>query len=357
MRRTLACASTRLEHALCVAATVSAGCGHPTVPPPPSPPPAKELPQPANVPHDTDAAPAWPEPLATALAGRGEPHAQPIVLPLDPHGRERWLAFVGTHDVAWGAWRVTGGGKGEPEIEPTEHWPVGVRVLGAVVNDGIAYVLLESIGVLNQPAGLRAIWIDGTGRPSPFEASPMALADVHDLEQLASHRKTAAVAMPDRTATLVATLQAASASTTALARAFAAEGVDVHDVWQSLFSRRVGHLDAEGAASSPLGARVLAIVRDTAAAPACGADTCEAWSDRGRAIVRFASEAGRWVVRAVFEDAPTVRPSVGTWPSRPVETNPTSSAVEPVLRARARNVLRVLGEATLSSTGARSASH
>ncbi|MDP9149726.1 MAG: hypothetical protein M3O36_07280, partial [Myxococcota bacterium] len=182
-------------------------------------------------------------------------------------------------------------------------------------------------------------------------ASPMALSDARDLGQLATREKPASGATLERTAAMLSTLHAASASTAALAGAFAAAGIDVHVIWQSLFSQPIGHLSAQSAGFSPLADRVLGIFRDTLAAPSCGADACEAWTARGRVVVRFASEGGRWIVRSVFEDAPRPRSSAGTWPPRVVEANSIGAEVRPVLLARARNVMQVIGEAPLSSTG------
>ncbi|HEY8042327.1 MAG TPA: VCBS repeat-containing protein [Polyangiaceae bacterium] len=237
-------------------------------------------------------------------------------------------------------------------VEPVDHWPAGARVLGGVVQDGVAYVLLESQRLLDQPAGLRGVWIDAGTLRSPFEASPMALADVRDASDLASRvAHPPPVGSSDRSAVaLLATLRAASASTSSLARALAAEGADVEVAWQSTFVQPVGKLDGEGAAPSPLADRVLADVRAAVTTQACGADACEAWTDAGHAVVRFVVQGGRWVVRTVVEDAPLPRTTPGATP-REVEPSPSSSATESTLRSRAREVKAVLGEAPLTSAG------
>jgi hypothetical protein len=297
---------------------------------------------------------AWPEALAIALAGRGEPHVQPVALPRDSRGRARWLAFVGTRDVAWGAWHVTRAEDGTTEVDPIEHWPAGVRVVGAVVDGGAAYVLLESVAVLDQPSGLRATWIDGWsatgGAATPFEASPMALVDVRTVAELASR-----VSHPPRVehdaGALLTALRAASASTTTLASALAREGADVRVAWQSLFAQRIGHLDAETAASSLLAGSVLAVMREALATQACGLDACEAWTDGVRAVVRFVWQDGRWAVSGVIEDAPAVRSLMGTSPPREVPPATDATDTESLVRARARQVLRVLGQAPLMSDG------
>jgi hypothetical protein len=286
------------------------------------------------------------------MRGRGDPHAQPIALPPDARGRERWLAFVGTSDVAVGAWRVTRAPGGETQVEAVDRWPTGVRVVGGVVDGGIAYVLLETAGVLDQPAGLRGVWTDAGSRPSPFDGSPLALSDVADTAALAAR-----VAHPppagsnERTAVaLLSTLRAASASTSMLARALAAEGADVGAGWQGTFVQHVGRLDGEGTNPSPLADRALAVVKAAVTTQACGADACEAWTDTGHAVVRFVVQGGRWVVRAFIEDAPTTRgPAVA--PPRIVPPSPDAATTEALLRARAREVKQVLGEAPLTASG------
>ena len=305
------------------------------------------------------APPSWPEPLATALAGRGLPHVQPMTLPRDARGRERWLAFVGTNEVALGAWRVARAPDGTLEAPPVPRWPAGVRVLGGVVNRGTTYVLLESLAVLDQPAGLRAAWIDGiegTERLSPFEASPLALSGVADVADLGVRvlHPPQVVTLDGGAGTLLATLHACGASSEALVRTLSTEGADVDVAWQSLFLERAGHIGRGETPPGPMAERALDIVREALGTQACGPDTCEAWSDRGRAVVLFALEDGRWAVRALIEDAPASRisaPSTGAGPAREVEASTTGDATAEVLRARVREVKQLLGEAPLTATG------
>src|SRR5580700_9909884 len=99
MRRTVTAAILALP--------LPVACAH-VSPPPPTPAPVLSA---STPPSDASApaaitAPVWPELFAAAMQGRGEPHAQPIPLPRDAQGRDRWIVFVGTSDVAIGAWRV-----------------------------------------------------------------------------------------------------------------------------------------------------------------------------------------------------------------------------------------------------------
>jgi len=287
-------------------------CAHASPPPAsPAPPrqamttaPAADPSVQAEVP-----APAWPELFAGAMQVHGEPHAQPIPLPRDAQGRDRWLVFVGSSDVAIGAWRVTRDASGAMQAEAVERWPVGVRVAGGIVEGGAAFVLLESVAVLDQPPGLRGVWIDAGSRTTPFDSAPMALADVHDVAELAARAAhPPPVGSSERTAVaLLASLRAASGSTALLARTLATEGADVGIAWQGTFVQHVGRLDGEGAAPNPLADRVLSIVRAAVTTQACGADSCEAWTDTGHAVIRFVVQGGRWVVRSVIEDAPLAR--------------------------------------------------
>jgi hypothetical protein len=285
------------------------------------------------------------------MSPHGAPHTQP--LPLDAEGHERWLAVVGTPDEALGAFRVARGADGAYLGEPVADWPTAVRVIGGVREGGITYVLLETIAALDQPGGLRGVWIDGGARRSPFETSPLALGGTKDIDDLAARvKQPSLLGTAERNAvSLVATLKAASVSPGALARSLAADGVDVSDVWQSMFVQQVGHLDGQGAAPSALTDRVLAVVRSALETQACGVDACEAWTDAGHAVVRFIVQGGRWVIRWILEDARVHPASATSSPRRAVDPSAEGEATNALLRARAREVVRVVGEAPLTSTG------
>jgi hypothetical protein len=287
------------------------------------------------------------------MTPHGAPHAQP--LPLDAEDHERWLAMVGTPDEALGAFRVARGQDGAYVADPVADWPTAVRVVGGVRAAGVTYVLLETLPALDQPGGLRGVWIDGGSRRSPFETSPLALAGTRDLDDLAARvKQPSGLGSAERNAvSLVATLRAAAASPGALARTLATDGVDVGDVWQSMFVQTVGHLDGQGAAPSALADRVLAVVRSALESQACGVDACEAWTDSSHAIVRFVVQGGRWVIREVLEDAspPAATASAARATRQVVELSADPQATTELLHARAREVIRVVGEAPLSSSG------
>jgi hypothetical protein len=258
---------------------------------------------------------------------------------------------VGTTEVALAAWRVTRQTTGEVTAEPLEHWPAGVRVLGGTVREGTAYVLLESLKALDQPAGLRAAWIDAWANSSPYDASPMALGNVKDVAELEQRIKAPPHPPSEQTAlALLAALRTASSSATALAHSLAAAGVDVGVAWQSLFVQVTGHLDADAVATSALTDRVLSTMRSALSTQACGVDACEAWTDHGHAVVRFTSEDGRWALKTVVEDVAAAAPREVV-PRRIVDRSPEPVATRSLLIARARNVAKVLGEASLTGAG------
>ncbi len=252
-----------------------------------------------------------------------------------------------------GAWRVTRQASGAVTAEPVEHWPAGVRVVGGTAREGVAYVLLESLGVLDQPSGLRAAWIDAGHTPTPYDASPLALAGVRDVAELDGRLRSPPAPSPSTeqgTSPLLTALRGASTSATSLAHSLSSAGTDVGLAWQSLFVQVTGHLDADSVATSAPTDRVLAITRSALTTHACGADACEAWTDHGHAVVRFAFEAGHWAVRSVVEDAPV------TWPHAAAARRIVAASADPAvtaafLAARARNVAHVLGEAPLTVAG------
>lgn len=294
----------------------------------------------------------WPDALAAVMGPHGAPHTQP--LPLDGEGHERWLAVVGTPDEALGAFRVARASDGAYVGEPVADWPTAVRVVGGVREGGVTYLLLETLAALDQPGGLRGVWVDGGARRSPFETSPLALAGTKDVDELEARvKQPSMLGSAERNAvSLVATLRAASASPGALAKALATEGVDVSEVWQSMFAQPVGHLDGQGAAPSALTDRVLAVVRGALETQACGVDACEAWTDNGHAVVRFVVQAGRWVIRWVLEEAPLPKGTAAeAAPRHVLDASSDAEATTALLQARAGQILRVVGEAPLTSSG------
>ncbi len=150
-------------------ATMPVACGRPEAPPvAPSPSPATAAPPPPPAPPPASA-PDWTDGLKAVMTPHGVPHAQP--LPLDAEDRERWLAVVGTPDQALGAFRVAPAQDGAYAADPVADWPTAVRVVGGIRARGVTYVLLETLPALDQPGGLRGVWIR-------WRLPPVALRDV-----------------------------------------------------------------------------------------------------------------------------------------------------------------------------------
>jgi hypothetical protein len=330
------------------------GCGGGAAPAPPAKAAAPVSVAVASADAGGNPALAWPAPLSAALAGRGNPHGEPIALARDAEGRDRWLAFVGTDEVALGAWRVAIAPNGEAQIEPVSQWPTGVRVVGGVVRRGTAYVLVESLGVLDQPAGLRGVWTGLPDRPSPTDPSPLALAGVSEVADISTRldgMPPPAASLERNASTLLATLQAASASVQALGHLTAADGADVETAWQTVFVRTDAHIDGAVAPDHDTGERALGLIHSVLETQACGLDACVAWTDRGRAVVRFASQDGRWGIRSLIEDAPVTSSVAGRSPAHEVEPSPGADATASLLMGRVKEVRQILGQAPLETDG------
>jgi hypothetical protein len=336
---------------------VAAGCGR-AAPPVAAPRPAIA----ARAPRaEADAGPAsppgWPAPLAAVLARHGAPHGEAISLGHDSGGRDLWLGFVGTDEVALGAWRVTLASDGKAQVEPVARWPTGVRVLGGVERSGVAYVLMESLAVLDQPAGLRGVWTGLADRAAapPTDASPLAFDDVTEVADIAARLDSMpppAASLERNAGTLLETLRAASASPQALVRELPKEGADLQTAWQTVFVRTVAHIGAGGGApDKEVADRALGLVRDVLGTQACGLDECEAWTDKGRSVVRFESRDGRWMIRSLIEDATVTPAAAGRTPAREVESSPDADATRALLEMRVNDVRQILGQAPLDAEG------
>jgi hypothetical protein len=99
---------------------------------------------------------------------------------------------------------------------------------------------------------------------------------------------------------------------------------------------------------------MLDVLREAIADETCGSDWCEAWTSRGHALVLFGVEAGRWVVRALMEDAPGAGARAGGAP-RAMTAARAPSVIEPVVRERTRSIEAIVGEAPLRADGSATA--
>jgi hypothetical protein len=277
-----------------------------------------------------------------AVRARGSLHGEPVRIPAAGKTPERWLVFLGTPDVATSAWYVT---PGDPknELAPVDRWPAGARVVGSVVRDGRAFVLLESVALLDQPAGLRGVWVDGNG--DPFAG----VRELPELERRVDALQSAPATPSADAADRIAALRAAGQSDAALARALAGDGAELVEVWQSTFLRGTGRVDASSLSASPRAQELVRIVRDAAEDDRCHGEVCETEMPAGTAKVVLAAQGGHYVIRAFRIDA-LPPPSVFGTP-RAVAASATTTSTEQVLTSQVRTAREIVGEAPLYPSG------
>jgi hypothetical protein len=303
---------------------------------------------------EADAGP--PDPLAPVRA-RAALHGDPIRIPAAGKYADRWLVFVGSPEVARAAW-VLSPGADKDELAPVEGWPAGVKVIGGYVRQSVVYLVLETVALLDQPAGLRAVWFDGFGNASPFTFAPAsAFAGVRDVADLA--KRVDAGPQPTQKpqeGALMAALRVASTSEAMLGKALDVRGADIVEAWQDTFLRRIEHVDPSRVAASPRAQELLAIVREAIKNDHCDGDVCEtpmADDHTAHASIQFAEEESashRWAIRAFeLERAPPVIATSA--PPRIVPPSAKTDATEAVLREHVRTVKQVLGEAPLGARG------
>jgi hypothetical protein len=293
---------------------------------------------------------------------RGPMHIPPIHLPARAEVPERWLVVLGAPEMARAAWLVTPGALHDP-LRSVEGWPVGVRVVGSIVRDSVAYLLLDSVALLDQPAGMRAVWFDGFGSPSPLTlAPPSALRDVGDLDELARRVDATRAAAAQENASdpptpaeedppygaLMAASKKAAKSEAALAAGISEQGVDFYAEWQATFRKLEERAATERALSTPRGRQIAGLLKDVIKSDRCEGDACEAETDLGRAALRFAPEKGKWAIRAVEREAVPVRGPAPTVAHAVPQTG-SLAATKSVLREQVRRTKEILGEAPLQT--------
>jgi hypothetical protein len=318
--------------------------------PPPRPAPSAPVPGPvATAPIDAGELDAAAPDAFAAVRARGTLHGEPIKLPAIGKFPDRWLLFIGSPDVARAAWVFT---PGVDQLAPVDGWPVGVKVVGGVVRDSVAYLLLETTKLYDQPAGLRTVWFDGFGTPSPFTAlTQRAFDGVRDLDELT--RRLAAGPPGSKRApdgALVATLRTASKSEAGLASVLAPDGADVIDVWQETFRQTVEQLDPQRVSASPRAAKLVDFMREAIKDDDCDSVVCETTTSNGHATISFVEDGARWKIREIAIDVAAPPPPPATAP-HVVDPSTTTDASARALREHVSNVKTILGEAPLGTTG------
>jgi hypothetical protein len=183
--------------------------------------------------------------IAAFAAAHGGRHAGPFRVPGD-----KWLFFVGG-DVAQGAWIAGAPSPGSKLSFEAVDLPRAVRVADVVVEDGAAYLLLESVAALDQPAGLTGVIVLGK------DAAPWSLADARSASELKARLERRASLPPDWKDKV--RFERAAKSPKAFDALIGPEGLDVYEIWQSALVRRLEHLDREGVKSSPNRDALLAL--------------------------------------------------------------------------------------------------
>jgi hypothetical protein len=176
--------------------------------------------------------------IAAFVAVHGGRHAGPFRLP-----DGRWLFFVGG-DVARGGWVASVAAATSETVFEAVDLPRAVRVLDVVVHGASAYVLVESVAALDQPAGLRGVVVVGK------DEAPWTWADARSASELLLRIGEERPSVPLRGVDPKRFARAAK-STAALAAEIGAQGVDVYEIWQRVLVRKVDHLDRESVKTSP----------------------------------------------------------------------------------------------------------
>ncbi len=259
-----------------------------------------------------DAGPPVPrERIEAALSGHGRMQGTPVSLGAAPgggQGGERFVAFVGSERVTRGSCFVTLS-EGPPKVEVVAL-PPGVRVLFAAARAGHVEAVVESVAVLDQPAGLRGIWLGAPEGIDMPEAYPL-----HAIRSLASSRDAAELSR--RIAEGPAPGSAPEEGEPAeerLARVGAVgdlvaflprDGVEVLEAYQSTFPRLLERIDV---ASLPRSPRASSLVAITSHVSDCAQGVCRSADELGRiVIVRYSRTGGSITLRS-FELPPTLSP-------------------------------------------------
>jgi hypothetical protein len=215
-------------------------------------------------------APAAPDPatvIAAFAAAHGGHHAGPFPIPTG-----RWLFFVGGN-VAHAAWIASMSPATSSPVFEAIDLPRAVRVVDVVVHDATAYVMLESVAALDQPAGLRGVIAVG----KEVEAAPWTLADAPSAAEL--HARLERVPSLPAGWDDTTRFERASKSPAAFSAMIGPEGVPVSEIWQRALVRTVDRLDGDRVKTSPYREAIVGLLKRLAS----GYATCE--KPRARCLV------------------------------------------------------------------------
>jgi hypothetical protein len=352
-----------LLEALCPAVALVTGCAspQPSSPAPSSAPSAAGSPGAAASQVAPPRAPAAPRPPPEVLAfaaSKGGIHGDHFLLPPDEKGRLRWGVFVGGPRVARALFAVSVEG-GVPESQRLANLPQGVAVVAAVARGEQIFVLLRSLALLDQPAGLRGVLVFSSGGGSlPDDAAGGRwLSGAHDEAELrgrleAMPRQPAAAPGARDAAALQALLprlfEAISADPRWSGEPVARGGASVVKRWQGALLDHVGLVFRGKPGGEPrrLLLRALAIAaRDQG----CGADRCVVSGSDGEAYeLEFVLDEGEARVRSVTVDEAPPRAALGTPGRRALPVAGGGAATLEALSVLEDGAYRVVAEVPLS---------
>jgi hypothetical protein len=185
---------------------------------------------------------------ADAIAKLGPLHAPPIDLGI------AWLALVGPKEGFRFAWLVADGER----PTPIGGFPTAARLVAAATIGHSAHLLLESVGELDQPAGLRAVVRVGADDVAFFPSDALEL-DLADAEPttLAERARQRISASPPSTS-LAARLPRradwgwATVTPNDVPAVLAPGGATIARMWQRTFTQPTGKkVDAKSFATAP----------------------------------------------------------------------------------------------------------
>jgi hypothetical protein len=311
----------------------------------------------------TGSAPASPHPLPKkgldALRPYGDPHSTPIYIPAKPKDVEHWLAFVGG-DSALSAWLVTPSDD-KHLISQIGEWPTGLRVRDAFVEAGNhgfagndtssnAYLLVESLPGLGQPAGLRAIvrvdiseaqYVSSVSRDEALIAPSAGLADTAKVKPVldaVSAEEDAVIKLlsDEQSEQLAALLGKKDVAAADLAALVPKAGLGVATQWQKVFVNPVG----KAATADDL--RALIAGRSWE----CHYATCDAADE----LAVLGAEDGHLVIREILRSPPPLGvPTAGA--RKVIAASPTTEATAKAVRALGTLDAKVVAEAPFGAHG------
>ncbi|APR76407.1 Hypothetical protein A7982_01754 [Minicystis rosea] len=248
-----------------------------------------------SAPPSASAAPEPPRDPLAALRARGSFHTEPIHVVAEERVPEQWIVMLGSPAAARAAWRV----RREGPPEPLRGWPDGVRVLGARRAHDAVYVLIETLAVLGQPAGLRAaVRVPLAPEVGTLEGAPLGrtlpAVDVRDLSAL-----DARLAAPSHPADGSAAVELAERLLRDAKSVIPSGGLVYGRHWQRTFLEPRERIDAGVLARRPETKRIVEALR---ALDPSAPDALEG------GLVFTRSEAGREVIDAFYDLAEPAPP-------------------------------------------------